>query len=614
MIDLTKPTKRVIEDVMHACRENRQLFVKEWVKNNRRLAGFTEEDVYPIDVSTADTATRHESADLRYVTSFNRTRGFFQRLLGRMMPVITNYQVVAASTDEDDKDAAIAGGELLEARVAVDSGRDFEEVTRGISYLFAGGPAYLNIEGNEEDREVDVRAVLPFDMYYYPGIRRLADSPAIVVTERQTQQDIERRFPELAEKIEKRTGADGETGWRALTPAKWPNEVNYEGVAGKIGEGMFLLRHLYIRPCGDFPEGDHCLMVDGADDIKTVWGQIGSADGEYPFEELADVPMGPFYEDRGRMSISGAMQRVYDIAISKMLDLSIGASQMNVNFPPGCDANEDDYTNKPILFSHSPDALKPTVQPLDTLGSLPQIVELAGSAMDEVHAQHGPSRGQIPGTRTSGRALEQMVAQDVASDEPLMAMLRRAMGRAGKRILLEGQRVWGDSHPFLVLGRNRRFQAKAFKSADLKEGFSVRVLPDDGLPKNKVARMKMIMGWAKEGLLSDTVEARRARDMIGSPVDDDLYAAEPSEEQLIRREEEQISLGVDVPVNWSDDHMLHRMRHRARNTERLSTGDSPEQVQEAAMGHDLMHQQRMQEEMMAAMPPQPAGPPAGGTQ
>ncbi|MFB0545739.1 MAG: hypothetical protein ACETWB_02405, partial [Anaerolineae bacterium] len=105
-----------------------------------------------------------------------------------------------------------------------------------------------------------------------------------------------------------------------------------------------------------------------------------------------------------------------------------------------------------------------------------------------------------------------------------------------------------------------------------------------------------------------SIEARRARDMVGTPVDEDIYAAQPAEEQLIRLEEEQISQGVEPPVNWSDDHMLHHIRHKARNTERVASGKADQAILEVAMNHAQMHKIKMQEEMQAAMPPPPVAP------
>jgi len=610
MIDLKDPTKKIIDTIQKACGENRQLFAEEWARNERRLAGFTEQDVHDTGQTLDEQSPLPaEAGDARYAVSFNRTRGFFQRLLGRLMPIITHYQVLAASGGDDDKDAASTGAELLEARTSVDSGRDFEEDARAISYMFAGGPSYLRIEGNEDEQEVDVEAVLPFDVYYYPGIRRLSKSPAIVLVERLTKQDIERRFPELAQKVE-----ELDEKWNTITPAQWPSPVDYHNIAGGINAGMYEVKRLFIKACKDYPEGDQRAILTGMDEEAAVWNEIGTADGEYPLEALSDVPMGPFYEDRGRMSISSPMQRVFDIALSKMVDLTIGAPQALVNFPPGTDANEEDWTNKAFMVSHSPDSLKPTVDTLDTLGKLPEIAAMASQGMDEVHSQHGPSRGKMPGSRTSGKALEESIAQDVAADEPLMAMLRRTMARVGLRILKEGQRVWPEAYTFHVLGRNKRFQGRAFKAANLDDGFSVRVLPDRGLPKNKVARMKMVSEFGKQGLLGDSIEARRAREMIEFPIDDDMLAAQPAEEQLIRQEEEKINQGIEAPVNWSDDHMLHRMRHKQQNTERLSQGEVDPRALEVAMQHDLMHAQKQQEELMASMPPQPAQGQSQGAQ
>jgi hypothetical protein len=608
MIDLQKPTDEVIKAIKKACVENRADFTKEWVKNYRRLAGFTEEDIYPVERSVNSGVVLIDPKDTRYVTSFNRTRGFFMRLLGRMMPAITHYQVLAASTDDEDKDAARSAAEMLETRTSVDSGRDFEEVCRAISYLFAGGPVYLRIEPNgpnEEQREVDVAAVLPFDVFYYPGVHKLADSPAIVLVERLTQQEIERRFPELADHVLSNVNSEsGETGWGTLPEAKWPKEVNWGSIARRAGAGFFTVERLIIKPCKDYPDGQERATIKGMDKEATTDG-INTADKEYPVVTLQDVPMGPFYEDRGRMSISARMQQIYDICVSKMTDIMVKLPQACLNLPLGGGLNPDKIHNKAVLITQTHNQMRPTIDSISTMGSLPDMAAFVSQAMDEVHSQHGPSRGKIPGTRTSGKALEEMVTRDIAGDEPLMAMLRRSMGRVGKRILMEGQRVWDPSYTFHVLGRNRRYQAKAFESANLKDGFSVRVLPDDGLPKNKVARMKMVSDWQKQGLLNDSIEARRARDMIGMAVDDDMYVSQPAEEMLIRNEEEQISAGQQTPVNFSDDHILHRIRHKARNTERLANGQTSPEILEAANDHDMMHIQKMQEEMQLMAPPMP---------
>ncbi len=101
MIRLDKSPREVSTEIISAAKDERQLWIDDVSKNVRRLAGFTEEDVDSLAASSSEVNASDgpEPAQKRYATSFNLTRGYFQRVLGRLMPAITSFQVMATSNE-----------------------------------------------------------------------------------------------------------------------------------------------------------------------------------------------------------------------------------------------------------------------------------------------------------------------------------------------------------------------------------------------------------------------------------------------------------------------------------------------------------------------------------
>jgi len=435
--DLEVSAKPVFDQLIKGCRNNRASFERKWALNYPRLAGFPENATPTISRNSSDgtPVDNTSKGQVRCAVSFNKIRGYYQRLVGRAMPVITNYQVMASSTDQEDINAAKAAGELLKARTSVDSGKDFEETVRAISYMFGGGPSYLLIEPLKEfsgKKDVSVTAILPFDVYYYPGIFDIQKSPAIVIVQRLTKQQIEVMFPELADALSK------ENRWSAMSGAKWPEGVNYDRIAPEIAQGLYEVRRLMIRPCKDFPNGREIVIVEGDERARADYNELRTPNKDYPLEACSDIPMGPFMEDVGRMSISRRMQNMYDRLWGRAADITLKNASQFRGIPAGMD--QDELTNRAVdTYEMRGPGQKVTIDAAPGLGNVGEGLALVSQVMDEQHSQSGPSRGQLPGPRTSGRAMDSAIAADEQGDNPMLAMLRRWMGRVGKRILLVGQ-------------------------------------------------------------------------------------------------------------------------------------------------------------------------------
>ena len=111
----------------------------------------------------------------------------------------------------------------------------------------------------------------------------------------------------------------------------------------------------------------------------------------------------------------------------------------------------------------------------------------------------------------------------------------------------------------------------------------------------------------KNGLLSDTPEARRGRALLKITVDDDTVDFQVAERALIKQEEDTFDKGRPLPVNWSDDDALHLEMHKATSTQRLAHGaaegkeDTFIMAVQYRMEHGNMHSKRIADSIQAQL-------------
>jgi hypothetical protein len=594
VINIGQEPETLAKKIVSVAIEHRAPWVEGWAPNFRYLAGFTENDLPGASTTSNGQPINPQPATQRYVTSFNVSRNFFYRLLGRVMPALVRYQVLSATRDEDDRDAAEIGAKYLRSRTSADSGDDFEPLVRTVGYVFAGGPAYYLVEPQyaTDGYPGGVRCsdVMPTDLYAFPGILNINDSPAIVIDERLSQTQIQDRYPKLVSQIK---------SWGELPGAKWPEDVDFELMSPCLSKGVYTVRRLLMRPNTQHPEGMEHISIVGLDGISEIRETLDTYDKNYPVVSFSDIPMGPFIEDRGRMAISAKMQRVLDIALSKSLDITLGGPQNIVGIPVASSITPDDFTNKAWMFYDLIPGQELKIDQAPGMGNLGEVVEIAMRFMAEVHAQNPASRGQSAGARQSGRAMEHLTQMDVAVDEPFLAMIRRSVARVGKRILGEAKRTLPDDYQFAAMGKYQRHQMASFKASNLRDGFDVRVMPGGALPDDKGTKTQLVIkGLGDTSLFSDAPEAVRAREILGLNVDgEEMYEINQEEEQIIRTESAMIDKGVMPEVSWSHNHTLHMAKHKQAHIKREALGKVDPEIKQIAKDHYEAHQAVIDGEM-----------------
>jgi hypothetical protein len=533
----------------------------------------------------------------------------YMRVLGRVLETIKGFQCVSASNDSDDRTGTYAGEQLLKEYLADHSGQYFPEVVRMVAIVMATGCCPVLIEGVTDFGELEgemipvggdvvVEANLPQDVWHLPN-KDPRKSPAMALVQRKDRGWINKRWPTI--EIPK-----------DVSGAKWQNDAGLNSIMPAIEEALIEVKRLWVRKCKEYPEGLHRVVIDN----KAVFDEtLKTYDGEYPIEYIIDTPLGPSFYNRGRMAFMTPVQVVADEAWSKAVEIVRKHPGRTYFIPPGSDVKAEDITDKPVAVVEAATYNGQKIEWIDMpdVGHLVNFVSFCNQIMEEISSQHGPSKGQPVGSRTPAKAVESYIEQSEVADYTFNMLLRGSMSRIGKRILAEGQRVWGDEKIFYVLGKNRRYEAQTFKTANLQGEWDVRVTPDAGLPRSKQQRINLLTQALKAGGLGELNEmglpspqaTRRFQELVNIDTDDQLFgnavmdreiqkarlhfkklqeAAKTATEMML----EEVPEEAIVQVGWEDDGETHVTIEKQMLAEAKNAALGGEEIPEIGMLDSLV--------------------------
>lgn len=564
----TGATAAFVEQLCSAARAARSRYEDHWRKAYRRLAGFLEDDLLESERASIGAEESATAVQERAVSVLNMTFKNFMGFLGMHLEAIRGIEVVAATHEDEDIRAAKAAQELLTSFMLDENSPYHDEILRALASMYCTGHGDLLIEAACEDtvpedkRDVRIKSITAFDVYAYPGCRALKQSPAVVVREFVTRNEWESRWGALPE---------------CAQPALWPSESGFSSIEPSIEEGVYEVLRLFVAPCVRFPRGaqrviaGNKLVYSYKDQDGEDW--IATADNDYPIERLTDLPTGPTGFCMSRMKLSGSAQRLVDVAWSKICDV-IDRSPADVMLvPQGRGPSLDEWTNMSVqIVPLPPGGQRPERVGMPSLEPLFNTIAFAGEKMRELTSQFQPVIGAPMGTRTPVGTVRALQQAAVMPEQPLEERIRAWIGRVGRRILLEGQRVWLEERLYLTLGKHQQYERKSFASAQLRQNFDVRVRPDDGLPKNRAERWQLVTQGLQYGLWANTPDAERARRVLSTNVDTDALAANQADEQLARKHFDAIKAGETVLANIFDNHLVHMATERYLAAQFASAG------------------------------------------
>jgi hypothetical protein len=609
-------TRLMIDELKHACETSRCKYIENrWRPALRRLPGFLESDV---DVQTDIDV---EKPKQQTVTTINFCYRNYLAFLAQAIPRIRNLQAVAASREVKDLRAAFAVERAVRSEMFGHRGAFTDALLRMVSFVFNCHTGYVIVEGvvkkGEKYGEVRMKAYSPLDVYWFPGTRRMEDSPYVVLVEQMTREDIEDRWGDVPK------GVDG---------ARWPEKSGMEQIQPGLNESMYEVNRVFIKPCRAYPKGASRVVLTGAK--KDLWKSkdggsetIGTPDGAYPIVGVADIPCGYLDFGESRMNLMQGPQRIANIAYSRFVQTVTENPEISVWTPLGSGVNPDTWGNGTTSFqNYNPvPGNKPQVIPTPTPTMSRELLGDMEGLINNVSSSSPVSRGQSEGSRMPVGTTRTLVEKAADQDAPLIERLKEGVSVIAERIIIEGRNVWKPNRIFLVVGTHRKYEAVEFTKANLKDHFSVRVRPDDGMPKNDADRWDYVTKGAQAGIwgpVDDPKTGAKIRRALEISTEEEEFSWGHKDDQAAYDDFLRMKDGEEPQVSLCDDHRVHYSSEKRYGVEEKNATGEPlgEDMEERMWGHWNAHalaQQRNNqiEQAMGQLPPPPPGQqPPGGQQ
>ena len=550
---------------------------EDWAQNLKQMSGYLLDGIQDT-LQTVSGAYRHkrrtgrpEDDDGVEAVAVDLVQPRVARFLSRHANLMDGARIQPATSEPEDLKQAKAATRTVEA-LWLDGYEEF--VMRNLVYMLACGRSYALIEGDpnlhvevtptgvEMNGGVIKKALTPLSVDVMPGVHSVHDSDAIVIRENLTPEELFRRW-----KIEPKD----ENNWK---PGEYAHSVLTE-LEPKIGQTTYQTNRLLLKPTSRRPYGEqHVILGDTVEhSVRLKPGDeksplsIGTWDYKYPIAEFVDIPLDFGFLSRGRHTAARTVIKILCANWSRMVEASAGMPAITIDADADIDREklvnltymflERGATGRPIGFNVIPDL------PLHK-----SIMEWAVRFLDEIYAQSPPSRGQLPGSRTSGRAVEALIQQDILADTPTGKLVLTGIRETLRRALGEGLRVWSDPHIESILGAGMEAEKIALETGSLKPGWDIFIVPGNGRPRPIGEVRKEINESVQVGVLTPK-QARKAAQFY---VEDDVLDPQRHQQRIVDMEEEQFVKGFYVEPNPYDDHAFHLEEHNTSAARRH--GDS----------------------------------------
>jgi len=201
-------------------------------------------------------------------------------------------------------------------------------------------------------------------------------------------------------------------------------------------------------------------------------------------------------------------------------------------------------------------------------------------------------------------------------------LLARSIGKVGRQMLLLVQQFWTDPRIVRTWSADGELVAHWFRGSDVASNLDVHVSAESLVPRSKAARIQLAMQLQQTGLFPDPRLFLRMLDLPGV---DFLLEHFDLDVKHAQRELTRLLQGEQVPVNSFDNHPIHVEEHnRFRKTREYE--ELPDEIRVLIDTHVRTHEEMIGIQMGAvptpmqeptdpnAPPPEEGGAPPAGAQ
>jgi len=586
----------------------------------------------------------------------NMIRDYVRSMIALTMNRKYTTTVWPNSDEQDDKDAAELGANLLDWMDSLDCGHidDVKEAVEmwriltgsGFCRTFPcddNGMYVVDKSGNVvvNKGEIINECIIPFNLVVPPLGAYLRDKMCVGIKSLKEREWVEDTF-----KVKLQTeGQEDVINYQrqlmslVANVSPWKGRGIEEDLTQKSGEDLVMYFEVEYKPTKEYPAGRYVSKAGNkvlVNDTKMPIpvGKDGSWDYTATHFAYNRTP-GAFWASSGVDDLISPQNTINHI------DQALEVNRDSLGHPyvltPSDVVVKRISSRNQGLLSISYDATlamgaRPVVQPGTPY---PDQILKERDIQVGVHQDAGGNpksilQGHSPHSGASGIMVDILRETAESVHLPDTKRFYRAWGRVDHKRLVLAQSMFKETRMLKIRGKGNEITVKKFKGSDLRGNFDVRLELDSGLSSTQAGKTARIVELVQAGFWGDVSERPQVQrelmkrlGMGGFPEEDNLHRARAEYENscltaktfddiafpgIPKEIQENPETGEPVVMSWEippvidpvfriDNHLVHMQVHDqlilSREFKKLS-----EECQARAVAHRVMHEQAWQEQVM----------------
>jgi len=275
----------------------------------------------------------------------------------------------------------------------------------------------------------------------------------------------------------------------------------------------------------------------------------------------------------------------------------------------------DEPTNEPgEHLEYKKGHNKPTWEaPPPEPGHIQAELELQLRDFEDVSGIHEVSNGAIPTGVKSGVAISFLQEQDETKFGPIIHNIEAVYEKWAQFVLVLIQQNYLEPRLIKVVGKNNQVEVKEFQGSDLKGNTDVKVIAGSAMPKSTAARQDFVLNLWDRGILTDPHKALKLLEFgnieeVFEDLSIDVNQAKAEEKQWLKGDLSHLTRDFF-------NHEVHIAQHnKFRKSDDYENSQFQQQIDAHVAEHSIYVQQLNQVKAMADAVQQPQQPMMGGMQ
>lgn len=329
------------------------------------------------------------------------------------------------------------------------------------------------------------------------------------------------------------------------------------GLSQQNTKNSVVVKEMWLKPNAKYKQG---LMVAWTKDA-ILFSQEGWPydHGEYPFVKLNHIPTGRFYGDSTIVDLV-PLQREYNRTRSQIIESKNRMSKPQLMAYRGS-VRVNQITSEPgLIIGVTPGFQMPVPLPLQSIPSyVMQELERLQRDMDDITSQHEITKGTAPGGVTAATAISYLQEEDDSTLAPTVSNLEESVEQLCRHFLSHINQFWVAQRLVQVVGANNTMEAFLLGKSAIKGNTNFRIETGSASPRSRASKQAFIIELMKLGVIPPD-RGLRYLEMSETAR---MYEESQEDERQAHRENINMSMGQQVPVNPYDNDAKHILTHES---------------------------------------------------